>query len=157
MNAAYLALVALPAAFIAFILEARRKKEVRASRLPFTWGYFVGMSGFLMGLYCALFAVYAVMAGDKDASVGASVFLFLAAVWGPAGFYAMKRRKWAWVLTTILSCNPVWWIANTVYGRNRWHEFEGGKARPVARPVTVARPVSRPATVARPVSGPATV
>jgi hypothetical protein len=128
MNAAYIILVALPAALISFILEGRRKNDPAASPLPFTWGYFVGMSGFLMGLYCAVLAFFVAVAGKKDAANGAALLLFLAAVWGPAGFYAMKRRKWAWVMTTVLSCNPGWWIANTVYGRNRWHEFESGEA-----------------------------
>lgn len=143
MNAAYLGLVALPAAFISFILEARRKNNASASPLPFTWGYFVGMSGFLIGLYCGLVGVFVAVAGEEDRVVSAAVLLFLAAVWGPAGYYAMKRRKWAWVMTTIVSCNPVWWIANTVYGRNRWHEFDAGE--PKRQPQR--RPISAPATI----------
>ena len=137
MNATYLGLVTLPAAIISFILEGRRKNNPAASPLPFTWGYYVGMSGFLMGAYCAFAAIFVALAGEKDAGASAAGLLILAAAWGPAGFYAMKRRKWAWVITTILSCNPVWWIANTVYGRNRWHEFEGGQAQPIFAPVTV--------------------
>jgi hypothetical protein len=142
MNAAYLGLVTLPAAFISFILEARRKNDPSASPLPFTWGYFVGMTGFLIGLYCAGLGIFAAVAGEEDAAAGAALLLFLAAVFGPAGYYAMKRRKWAWIMTTIVSCNPVWWIANTVYGRNRWHEFDAGERQRPQR-----QPISAPATI----------
>lgn len=134
MNAAFLVFVALPAALISFVLEGRRKNTAPANQLPFTWGYFVGMSGFLIGLYCALLAIYVAVAGEKDTAAGAALLLAIAAVFGPAGFYAVKRRKWAWVVTTIVSCNPVWWIANSVYGSNRWHEFEGGTTQLISRP-----------------------
>jgi len=50
---------------------------------------------------------------------------------------ARKRREWAWVMTCVVSCNPAWLIANTVYGRHRWHEFEGGKVQPISAPATI--------------------
>jgi hypothetical protein len=142
MNAAYVLLVALPAALISFILEGRRKNEAAASPLPFTWGYFIGMSGLLIGLYCGLAGVFVAFAGEKDRVAGAAALLLLAAVFGPAGYYAMKRRKWAWVMTTIVSCNPAWWIANTVYGTNRWHEFDTGEPqRPQGNTISAPAPI----------------
>jgi drug/metabolite transporter (DMT)-like permease len=126
MNALILGLVALPAALVAFALEGRRKNVAPPNQLPYTWGFYIGMSGMLLGIYALFFAFYTSISGAENASISASVYLFFAAVWGPAGYFAIKRRKWAWVVSTIASCNPVWWIANSVYGHNRWNEFDGG-------------------------------
>jgi len=138
MNGLFLVLVALPAALISFVLESRRKKSAPAGQLPFTWGYFVAVSSFLLGFYLLLAAVYLALSAEQDSGPGTSLLLFLAGVWGIPGFYAIKRKRWAWVVTTIVSLNPVWWIANTVYGRNRWDEFDAEDVR---------RPVSAPASI----------
>ena len=124
MNALFLALVTLPAALAAFVLEGRRKNAASSKDLPYTWGFYIGVNGLLCGIYSLFMAFYMSIQGTKNASSTAIVLLGLAAVWGPAGYFAIKRRKWAWVVSTIASCNPVWWIANSVYGHNRWDEFE---------------------------------
>lgn len=138
MNGYFLVLVALPAALFSFVLEAKRKKTAPARQLPFTWGYFVAVSSFLLGFYLVLAAVYLALTAEQASAPGTSLLLFLAGVWGIPGFYAIKRKRWAWVVTTIVSLNPVWWIANTVYGKNRWDEFDTDD---------VNRPVSAPASI----------
>jgi uncharacterized membrane protein YfcA len=126
MNALFIALVALPAALASFVLEGRRKSVAPPRELPYTWGFYIGTSGLLLGVYSLFMAFYMSISGGKNASSVAIVLLVLAAVWGPAGYFAIKRRRWAWVVSTIASFNPVWWIANSVYGHNRWDEFDGG-------------------------------
>ena len=138
MNGLFLALIALPAALFSFVLEAKRKKTAPVRQLPFTWGYFVALNSFLLGFYLLLAAVYQGLTAEQDSGAGTSLLLFMAGVWGIPGFYAIKRKRWAWVVTTIVSLNPVWWIANTIYGRNRWDEFETDDAK---------RPVSAPAPI----------
>lgn len=135
MNGYFLVLVALPAALFSFVLEAKRKKTAPARQLPFTWGYFVAVSSFLLGFYLVLAAVYLALTAEQASAPGTSLLLFLAGVWGIPGFYAIKRKRWAWVVTTIVSLNPVWWIANTVYGKNRWDEFDTDD---VKRPVSAS-------------------
>jgi hypothetical protein len=137
MNAVFLAFVALPAAFISFILEGRRKNNAPPNQLPFTWGYFVAMSSFLLGSYIMLFALYIAVAAKEDRIVGGVLLFLIGAIWAVPGYYAIKRRRWAWVVTTIVSCNPVWWIANTVYGSNRWNELEDGERLPISGPATI--------------------
>jgi len=138
MNGLFLVLVALPAALFSFVLEAKRKNTAPATQLPFTWGYFVRVRSFLLGFYLLLAAIYLALTAEQSNAPGTSLLLFLAGVWGIPGFYAIKRKRWAWVVTTIVSLNPVWWIANTVYGKNRWDEFDTDD---------VKRPVSAPASI----------
>ena len=110
-----LLLVALPAAIVSSELEARRKKRVGDTELPYAWGYFQGVSGLLLGCWALVLAMFADDSG---------ILVLAGIVWAPSGYFVIKRRKWAWVLHTIASLNPLWWIVNTIYGRNRWAEFD---------------------------------
>jgi hypothetical protein len=115
--------IILLAAYVSIILEGRRKNVASLNELPYTWGFFQGMNGLLMGLYSLYWAVVA-LTTPEGSPISAGLFLMLAAIWCTAGYFVIKRRKWAWVVSTIASCNPVWWIANLIYGRNRWNEFD---------------------------------
>jgi hypothetical protein len=128
MNAIFLVLVALPAALVSFVLEGRRKNTASPKDLTYTWGFFQGMSGLLLGFYCLLLGGY--LASDGRALSLAGPLLVYGAITAPAGYFVIKRRKWAWVVHTIASFNPVWWIANSIYGRNRWDEFDRGSGKP---------------------------
>lgn len=39
------------------------------------------------------------------------------------GYKIIKRKKWSWILGTIMSLNPILFIINWIYARNRWDEF----------------------------------
>jgi hypothetical protein len=130
MNAYVLFLVSLPAALISFPLEVRRKKASPRD-LPYTWGFYQGMTGVLLGGYCVIGAVVLSLSAGQGSTSGASFLLMLGSIWGVAGYFVIKRRKWAWVVHTIASLNPVWWIANSIYGHNRWHEFDRDSATPL--------------------------
>jgi hypothetical protein len=127
MNAIFLVLVALPAALASFILEVRRKDTASPKDRPYTWGYFQGMSGLLLGIYILIAGMYFVTTGHSSAE--AYVLLVLGAIWASAGYNVIKRRKWAWVVHTIASFNPVWWIANSIYAHNRWDELDRNTAK----------------------------
>lgn len=129
MNAIFLVLVALPAALVSFVLEGRRK-NASPKDLPYTWGFFQGMSGLLLGFYCVLLGGYLAAQGSISTISLAVPLLVYGAITGPAGYFVIKRRKWAWVVHTIASLNPVWWIANSIYGRHRWDEFDRGSGKP---------------------------
>ncbi len=43
-------------------------------------------------------------------------------------FFITKRQRWAWVIGTILQFNPILWVINGFYARNRWAEFSGDSA-----------------------------
>lgn len=115
-------LIAVPAWITALFLEQRRKKTAAADQLPYTWGYFQAASGLLSG--CFAFVAVGVAARSSSAQSGVwLIWLVLALIWTPAGYFVLKRRRWAWVVHTVASLNPLWWIINTIYARNRWTEF----------------------------------
>jgi len=112
--------IALPSAFASFLLEARRKG--RATGLcAYTWGYFQGSSGLLLGTLTLLFSLSAAESNGINSTL--AVVFVMGAAWATAGYYVIRRRRWAWVVHTIASFNPAWWMINYVYARNRWNEF----------------------------------
>jgi hypothetical protein len=59
--------------------------------------------------------------------VSTECFLYTAyfAVQAVCGWFIIKRKRWAWAVGTAASFNIVWWIANSIYAKNRWQEFVG--------------------------------
>lgn len=113
--------------FAARALERRLKARLPATR-PYRWGFYFGCTS----LACAPVAVMLVLGMAVAAISGRwAAFIFcLAYAVVPAldavcGWFIIQRKRWAWVLGTVLSCNPVVWIINYIYGRNRWDEFAG--------------------------------
>ncbi len=105
------ALIAIPIAFI-------HDKKLHAEQLsvrPYKWGYYIGYAG-LIG--SALFTFYVVLF-----SAALALVLVISIPEAISSYYIIRRKKWAWVLGTILSLNPILWIAHIFYGRNRWGEF----------------------------------
>lgn len=39
------------------------------------------------------------------------------------GAFMYKRRRWAWLVGTLLSLNPIVYIVNIIYLKNRWNEM----------------------------------
>lgn len=117
----YFLLVEIVSIPLAFYLEGKRKKTLPQAQ-PYKWGFFIGCTG-LAFAPVAMFSLYHVIfLGIRDLA-----FLVVGFLW-PAcmslfGAYTIKRRRWAWVLGTILSLNPILWGINGFYLRNRWAEF----------------------------------
>lgn len=128
--AAVTLVTSLPAMFASFILEDRRMRRQPGTR-PYTWGLYCGLYSMILSALAAWIAVFAIggelaAAGPERTgeSVALAVFVgIIVGLWGVPGFFMIRRRKWAWIMATILSLNPIWWIVNTIYGRNRWAEF----------------------------------
>ena len=78
-------------------LERTRKSRLPQTQ-PYQWGYFIGCLSFWFA----------------PATLGLSALL---------GWGIIKRRRWAWVVGTILTLNPFVWLINGIYAGRRWHEF----------------------------------
>jgi hypothetical protein len=80
---------------------------------------YVGVHTGLCGIVLLVFALL------QLATTPASglIVLLLAALYIWAGLATIQQYRAGFVLATILSLNPIWWIANTIYARNRWQEF----------------------------------
>jgi len=138
---------------VAFQLDWRLHVHQSDAR-PFKWGYWTGMSCFLVPL------LGVANAGDRDA---AGVFLLLGAIYGPVGILVLLRQRWALVAATVLSFNPFLWFINGFYIHNRWAEMATtDKDPPPIPPSLPPPPIPSPATtfflqIANQVEGPFTM
>ncbi len=130
-----LAIVVVGSSLIARRLEAKRRQAVPGT-LPYTWGYFWGLVGLVAGslfgvlgvlsvagLHNRLSYLAAVLHGGSGEPHNPIIDLVVAALFMPTHYYVIRRKKWAWVMGTVISLNPVVWITNAMYGRRRWKEF----------------------------------
>lgn len=113
-------LCALPAFPAALFLESRRER-LRIGTRPYTWAYFQGTGSLLFG---SVGSIATLLADGWTEEPGAIAFgLLLFATYAVSGWYVVRRRRWAWVLFTVMTVNPISWIVNYIYGRNRWAEL----------------------------------
>jgi hypothetical protein len=108
--------------WMAFRFEMRFKARLPHTR-PYKWGFYMGWMGILCAPIALLLLSLTVMHGEDADIFG----VFVMGVWFLAhsvcGFFIVRRKQWAWVVGTILLLNPIAWIINGIYARNRWKEF----------------------------------
>lgn len=109
------------ALFVAFFLEKKRK-EREPNTLPFVWGYYIASAGVMYGTLSLVLSLYGWANGNREMPV----YLVAALVFLLANLLLFRRSRIGWVLGTLLNFNPVWWVINAIYGRNRWNEFTKG-------------------------------
>jgi len=115
-------------AFVARALQ--RRLEARSpTTLPYRWGFYFGclavVGGTTLGAIGGLATMVSILAGAwKDVILNSGVTAFFA-LHAVCGWFIIRRKRWAWVIGTILSISPMVWVANAIYGRNRWREFAG--------------------------------
>jgi hypothetical protein len=123
----YIFVAVIVSVFVAFKLEKRLKERTPATR-PYRWGFYVGC----MGIACAPIILLMALAGlggiiTKQPGVATECigYALYCAIQAVCGWFIIKRKRWAWVVGTAASFNIVWWIANSIYAKNRWQEFVG--------------------------------
>ena len=98
---------------IALLCEWKRRKR-DPDGLPFAWGYWQALT-MASGL---LIAMLALGGGAMRTDEGVALTGF-AVVFGVLGLQMLRRNKWAWVIGTIMTFNPILWIINWLYLRKR--------------------------------------
>lgn len=105
---------------IAYWMNERFKKK-NPGKKPYAWGFFTGLCGIASS---AIWALYGILSLGKSWNPAGAWFLIAYALaMGGSGLYVIKRRKFAWIANTILQLNPILWLINGFYARNRWSEF----------------------------------
>jgi hypothetical protein len=115
-------IVALASVPAAFMLNGWQR-EKHPDLLPYKWGYYCGCTGTFS---YSVFAILQFLAAlDSYGSRSKTLFLLsmVFAVATSVHVAIIKRHKWAFVLGTILSLNPLLWVINGIYIRNRWSEL----------------------------------
>lgn len=96
-------------------------------KLGFKWGYFVIYNTLINNILLFGFLIWA---GMDEGEIG--LFLFgiaaLAASFAVA-YFSIQRHRWALVVSTLLSLNPLWMFINIFYLRNRWGEFQTASSK----------------------------
>jgi hypothetical protein len=118
-------IVTLPFAIGAAVYMDNRLHENNPDALPYKWGYYNGWMALLMSaVYVVIFFESAADAYGRTADNYVSsgvMFIILGVI--SAGF--IFRNKWWTIASIIVQFNPLLWIINGVYLKNRWNEMGG--------------------------------
>ena len=97
-------------------------------RQPFAWGYFNALLLMLAGVVTVgfLFTDIFDTKGEKQAAFVYAVLIFV------LGLMIYRRNRWVWLVYVIVSLNPISWIINGIYLKNRWKEMKEDD-RPIVR------------------------
>jgi hypothetical protein len=110
---------------VSIALEKRRRAATAGTK-PYTWGIYVGLVSIVWGLGFLAGAASNIFSPSSnpvaEIALGAAIGIADVVV----GYYTIQRRSVAFVLATVLSFNPIWWIINAIYGSKRWDELEAG-------------------------------
>jgi hypothetical protein len=120
--------VAVIAGVTAALLLAKRLKARIPDARPYRWGYYVGSMGVACAPWAALLALSMAVGavnGQWEAVGECLVFSLFFTLHTICGWFIIQRKRWAWVVGTVFSCNPILWLINYAYARNRWGEFAG--------------------------------
>src|SRR5262249_48626008 len=112
----------------------RRLHSRHPSVRPFTWGYWNGLSCFLITPL-----MMGASAGEK-AFVGHEIVLI------PIGIFVLLRHRWAFIAATVLTYNPIYYVANGIYIYRRWTEMG-------ISPQLIPKQVKSPLVTAQPLPG----
>lgn len=125
---AFLLFVVAPGAVLGLLFERRRRRRSPETK-PFLWGYFYSVSCLLFGvLGLGILVATPFLEETKNAKDDSLLgCVLMVCCWGVPGFFAIRRRAWAWAFITVFGCNPIIWLANYRYGKNRWAEFAAEK------------------------------
>ena len=102
--------------YIAYKLEQKLKKILPYTK-PYKWGFFIGCTSIVNAIYLMSF-----MNGGNALFVNFTIFIYIV-INIICGCLVIKRNRWAFVILTILHLNPVSWIINGIYLKNRWKEL----------------------------------
>ena len=109
--------VAIP---IAALSQQSFAEKCKACK-PFTWGFWQGTSGLILGIGSTLLGSYLFVSTNKTEE---AIFVFSVGILAIVlGIFINKRSRWAFVIHTIITINPLVWLINGIYIKNRWDEL----------------------------------
>ena len=135
-------IVALPALLLA-LWRDKKLQERSPGALGFKWGYFTGFRILFVGIILLPFLAFGAATGDLSQDEAFGFGFLITVVLLVPGVFIPLRHRWAWILYTIGSMNPVLWMINGTYIKNRWKEIktESG-VPPDSRPAVAPTPAA---------------
>jgi len=89
----------------------RRFRRRHPGKRPYRWGYYFSIEAALAGIGLGILLEPGVL------GVALCGLIYAVLAW----FFA-RRQRWAWLVLTVLSLNPLVWVINLVYLSKRWAE-----------------------------------
>ena len=107
--------------FIAKKLNTNHKTQY-PDHQDYKWGYFMGVGAMVYGTLYSLFYFFILISVSQGLQ---DIVILLALFSIPVipGYFACKKSKLAMIWLTIISFNPIIWIINYFYIKNRRGEF----------------------------------
>lgn len=121
----------LIAAVPALLLALWRDKKLHQRKpeaMGFKWGYFTGFRILIVGIILLPLLAIGGASGDLAEDEAVGLLFFVVVVLLVPGVFIPLRHRWAWVLYTVCSMNPVLWMMNGSYIKHRWKEIRDDKA-----------------------------
>jgi hypothetical protein len=107
---ALIAIVIVAPIVLALALN-RRFRRRNPGKKPFRWGYYFSIQSFIAGIALGILL-----------ESGASALIVCVVFYAVLAWFFAQRHRWAWIVLTIFSFNPVAWIINAIYLWKRWAE-----------------------------------
>lgn len=106
-------------------------KKKKPDALPYQWGYFTGWMGLLCGFCISIlnFSEAAKAQDDVNISLYYSCIGIYCFVTGFIHLFIIFRNRWLWILAIILQLNPVLWVINGIYLKNRWIDLKNKSSK----------------------------
>lgn len=96
-------------------------KELSPKSKPYIWGYFFGILYFMIGIFILCFAIFSFLNNKIDYVI----FIWLIPVFFNTvlGIKVINRGDKAFTIATVLTLNPIIWVINYFYMKNRYDDF----------------------------------
>lgn len=127
-------LISIPVSFSMNDSLHKNHPEVK----PYAWGYYIGWMGMLNS---SAFSIVQFISASKTYGRNSDTFAVLGLILlivAITHFFIIKRNKWAWVIGIAFQLNPILWIINGIYLKNRWTEMSGVPVAAVSKNIKKA-------------------
>lgn len=111
-------IVAIPLTF-----AVRPRKGTGTSSDSYGWGTYFGLSSLFFGALLTGFVCGVLLLRNHQASLSEIQWLTISVSYAWLGALVLTKSRQGWVILSILSINPIVYLINWFYGRNRWQQF----------------------------------
>jgi len=93
-------------------LDSKKESKNYDNSIGFNWWYFYGIVNISFG---------SIIITNYTANYGSNLMILLLIVNAVLMLLVLKLNKYAFLISTVLSFNPLLWIINGIYLKNRWN------------------------------------
>ncbi|TVM17674.1 hypothetical protein DPQ33_08520 [Oceanidesulfovibrio indonesiensis] len=118
------ALIGIAISVLAAYKHDARLQAKHSDVKSYKWGYFLGYFSIIPFTMLLIIVEIAKVYSDQQPSEDVQELLNYTIPYGILGIFVILRFRLALILHTLYLMNPVIWIINGFYLKNRWHELK---------------------------------